>query len=336
LQHISLRCAIRNNFSGEPYLILLSGLVNNRPRQWLQRLKGKRLEKELDKHNENDHFCRSRPLFDSGDSGPHHGRAGTCRTRSGRNYQRSRGKETCEKAQESGEEHCRYECCSGRRAREVSRVRANSKQLARAVSDEAALDFFCRAFLSGDYDRSVMAQQEIATFGGGCFWCLEAVYQEAAGVRSVVSGYMGGTKPNPTYKEVCGGDSGHVEVVQVTFDPAVVAYRDLLEVFFAMHDPTTLNRQGNDVGTQYRSVIFYHSPEQKAAAEEIIRELAADKTFGDPIVTAVEAATEFYPAENYHQQYFENNPNQPYCAFVVAPKVAKFRKKFGQRLKAGA
>jgi peptide-methionine (S)-S-oxide reductase len=178
--------------------------------------------------------------------------------------------------------------------------------------------------------------QETATLGGGCFWCVEAVYREAAGVISVVSGYMGGRNPNPTYQEVCSGATGHVEVVQIVFDPAVMPYRDLLEVFFATHDPTTLNRQGNDSGTQYRSVIFYHSPEQKASAEDLIRELTAEKAFADPIVTAVEPASEFYPAEDYHQQYFENHPNQPYCAFVVAPKVEKFRKKFKARLKAGA
>jgi peptide-methionine (S)-S-oxide reductase len=147
---------------------------------------------------------------------------------------------------------------------------------------------------------------------------------------------MGGASPNPSYKEVCSGRSGHVEVVQVTFDPAVISYPDILGIFFAIHDPTTLNRQGNDAGTQYRSVIFYHSPEQKAAAEEVIRELKAEKVFDNPIVTAIEPAPEFYPAEDYHQQYFENNPSQPYCAFVVAPKVQKFRKKFAQRLKAGA
>ena len=179
-------------------------------------------------------------------------------------------------------------------------------------------------------------EQEIATLGGGCFWCLEAVYREAEGVTSAVSGYMGGASPNPSYKEVCSGRSGHVEVVQVTFDPAVISYPDILGIFFAIHDPTTLNRQGNDAGTQYRSVIFYHSPEQKAAAEEVIRELKAEKVFDNPIVTAIEPAPEFYPAEDYHQQYFENNPSQPYCAFVVAPKVQKFRKKFAQRLKAGA
>jgi len=177
--------------------------------------------------------------------------------------------------------------------------------------------------------------QETATLGGGCFWCVEAVYREAAGVTSVVSGYMGGRKAHPTYEDVCSGTSGHVEVVQIKYDPAVIGYRDVLEVFFATHDPTTLNRQGNDSGTQYRSVIFYHSPEQKATAEELIRDLTAQKAFADPIVTAVEPAAEFYPAEDYHQQYFENHPYQPYCAFVVAPKVKKFRKKFAARVKAG-
>lgn len=177
-----------------------------------------------------------------------------------------------------------------------------------------------------------MATTEIATLGGGCFWCLEAVYRETKGVVSAVSGYMGGETTNPSYKEVCGGRSGHVEVVQVTFDPAVISLNDILDIFFAIHDPTTLNRQGNDAGTQYRSVIFYQSPEQKAAAEEKIADLAREKAFSDPIVTALEPAKEFYPAEDYHQDYFENNPNQPYCAFVVAPKVQKFRKKFAGTL----
>jgi peptide-methionine (S)-S-oxide reductase len=179
-----------------------------------------------------------------------------------------------------------------------------------------------------------MASEEIATLGGGCFWCVEAVYLEAAGVISVMSGYMGGAKPNPTYEQVCGGNTGHVEVVQLKFDPTVITYRDVLEIFFATHDPTTLNRQGNDAGTQYRSVIFYYSPEQKATAEEAIRDLTAEKAFPNPIVTAIEPATEFYPAEDYHQQYFENHPNQPYCAFVVSPKVQKFRRKFPERTKA--
>jgi peptide-methionine (S)-S-oxide reductase len=175
--------------------------------------------------------------------------------------------------------------------------------------------------------------EETATLGGGCFWCVEAVYSEAVGVTSVVSGYMGGRSANPTYEEVCSGRSGHVEVVEITFDPVVIGYRDVLEVFFATHDPTTLNRQGNDSGTQYRSVIFYHSPDQRATAEELIRELTAEKAFADPIVTAVEPATAFYPAEDYHQNYFENHPRQPYCTFVVAPKVQKFRKKFAARVK---
>jgi peptide-methionine (S)-S-oxide reductase len=174
---------------------------------------------------------------------------------------------------------------------------------------------------------------EIATLGGGCFWCLEAVYREAEGVEKAISGYMGGITPNPTYKDVCSGRTGHVEVVQLTFDPNVISYRDILEIFFAIHDPTTLNQQGNDVGTQYRSVIFYHSPEQKKAAEDIVRELTTEKAFEDLVVTAIEPAPEFYPAEGYHQDYFENHPYQPYCAFVVAPKVQKFRKKFAGRVK---
>jgi peptide-methionine (S)-S-oxide reductase len=174
---------------------------------------------------------------------------------------------------------------------------------------------------------------EIATLGGGCFWCLEAVYRETEGVEKVVSGYMGGITPNPTYKDVCSGATGHVEVVQLTFDPNVISYGDILEIFFAIHDPTTLNRQGNDVGTQYRSVIFFHSPEQKATAEETVRKLTAEKVFDDPVVTAIEPAQEFHSAEAYHQEYFENHPYQPYCAFVVAPKVQKFRKKFAGRVK---
>jgi peptide-methionine (S)-S-oxide reductase len=179
-----------------------------------------------------------------------------------------------------------------------------------------------------------MAEQETITLGGGCFWCVEAVFREAAGVSSVVSGYMGGASSNPSYKDVCSGTSGHVEVARISYDPKQIALRDLFEIFFATHDPTTLNRQGNDSGTQYRSVIFYNSPEQKATAEEVIRELTEEKAFADPIVTAVEPASEFYPAEDYHQQYFENHPFQPYCAFVVASKVQKFKKKFADRVKA--
>jgi peptide-methionine (S)-S-oxide reductase len=163
---------------------------------------------------------------------------------------------------------------------------------------------------------------ETATLGGGCFWCLEAVYEGMRGVDSVVSGYMGGHVEAPSYEEVCGGDTGHAEVVQVRFDPAVTTYRELLEVFFSIHDPTTLNRQGNDAGPQYRSVIFFHSPEQETAAREMIGELGPD------VVTQVTPAAAFFPAENYHQQYFRRNGHQPYCLFVVAPKVGKFRHKF--------
>jgi peptide-methionine (S)-S-oxide reductase len=177
------------------------------------------------------------------------------------------------------------------------------------------------------------AGKEIATLGGGCFWCLEAVYDELRGVESVESGYMGGLTENPSYEEVCSGDTGHAEVVQVTFDPKVVSFKEILEVFFVIHDPTTPNRQGNDVGTQYRSVVFYHSPEQKAAAEQVIASLGKAGIYDDRIVTEVVAASKFYVAENYHQEYFRNNPSQPYCAFVVRPKVAKFRKHFLERTK---
>jgi len=181
-----------------------------------------------------------------------------------------------------------------------------------------------------------MADHETLTLGGGCFWCLEAVYRETEGVVSAVSGYMGGASANPTYNQVCSGTSGHVEVVQVTFDPMVISIRDLLEIFFVIHDPTTLNSQGNDHGTQYRSAIFYQTPEQKTAAEEIVAELTREKAFGRPIVTAVEPASEFYRAEDYHQDYFVNNPHQPYCAYVVAPKVQKFRAKFAALRKSPA
>ena len=175
--------------------------------------------------------------------------------------------------------------------------------------------------------------QEIVTLGGGCFWCLEAVFDEMEGVVSVESGYMGGKASNPTYQQVCTGRTGHAEVIQVTFDPAVTSFREILDVFFAIHDPTTLNRQGNDAGTQYRSVIFFNSPEQKAVAEETIRELTAKGVWKNPIVTEVTAATEFYSAEDYHQEYFQNNSYQPYCQMVVAPKVEKFRSKFSAKRK---
>ena len=180
---------------------------------------------------------------------------------------------------------------------------------------------------------STQSTREVATLAGGCFWCLEAVYDGLKGVESVESGYMGGRVENPSYEQVCGGDTGHAEVVQVTFDPALVSFKDLLDVFFVIHDPTTKNRQGNDVGTQYRSAIFYHSPEQKAAAESAIKALDAGGVWGAPIVTEVAPAAKFYMAEGYHQEYFERNPRQPYCQAVVAPKVAKFRKTFLDKLK---
>jgi len=175
--------------------------------------------------------------------------------------------------------------------------------------------------------------KEIATLGGGCFWCLEAVYDALKGVESVESGYMGGKTANPGYEDVCSGETGHAEVVQLTFDPKSVSFKEILEVFFVIHDPTTLNRQGNDVGTQYRSAIFYHSAAQKAAAEQVIADLGAGKVYGDPIVTEVVPASKFYMAEDYHQEYLLRNPAQPYCAFVVRPKVAKFRKHFLEKLK---
>ncbi len=174
---------------------------------------------------------------------------------------------------------------------------------------------------------------EVATLGGGCFWCLEAVYDELKGVVEVVSGYSGGHVLNPTYEEVCGKQTGHAEVVQMTFDPSVISYREILEVFFTIHDPTTLNRQGNDLGPQYRSVIFYHSPEQKTVAGEVMQALTEARVWENPIVTELAAFDRFYPAEDYHQEYFKRNPYQPYCAFVVGPKVAKFRKQYFDRLK---
>lgn len=179
-----------------------------------------------------------------------------------------------------------------------------------------------------------MANNEIAVLGGGCFWCLEAVFDRLEGVKSVESGYMGGRVENPSYEQVCSGRTQHVEVVRVTFDPNELSYRESLEVFFAIHDPTTLNQQGNDVGTQYRSVIFYTSDEQRSDAEKIISELKAAHEWPNPIVTAVEPASKFYIAEDYHQEYYANNSYQPYCQFVVAPKVKKFQQKFAQRVKA--
>lgn len=173
---------------------------------------------------------------------------------------------------------------------------------------------------------------ETATLGGGCFWCLEAVYQELKGVRHVESGYTGGHVPDPSYEQVCDGSTGHAEVVRITFDPDVVAYREILEIFFTIHDPTTLNRQGNDVGTQYRSVIYFHSPEQQETARHVIAEMA--NVWDAPIVTVLSPAETYYKAEDYHQNYFRRNPLQGYCAFIVAPKVAKFRKTFADKMKA--
>jgi peptide-methionine (S)-S-oxide reductase len=177
------------------------------------------------------------------------------------------------------------------------------------------------------------AGREVATLAGGCFWCLEAVYDNLKGVEDVVSGYAGGQTSNPSYHEVSSGRTGHAEVVQVTFDPLQISFREILEVFFSIHDPTTLNRQGADVGTQYRSAIFYHTPEQKATAEAVIQDLGGQDLWGRPIVTELAPFTAFYPAEDYHQEYFAHNPNQGYCQVVIAPKVAKFRKKYMERLK---
>jgi len=176
--------------------------------------------------------------------------------------------------------------------------------------------------------------QEVATLAGGCFWCVEAVFDQLKGVLAVESGYMGGHTPKPTYEDICTGDTGHAEVIRITYDPALVTYRDLLEIFFTVHDPTTLNRQGNDQGTQYRSAIFFHSPEQEGAAKEVIAKLTAGKLWRNPIVTEVTAATQFHQAEDYHQEYFARVGNgNPYCAMVVEPKVAKFRKNYFDRLK---
>jgi peptide-methionine (S)-S-oxide reductase len=175
---------------------------------------------------------------------------------------------------------------------------------------------------------------QLATLAGGCFWCLEAIYNELNGVQKVVSGYAGGQTENPTYQQVCTGSTGHAEVVQISFDPRIISYRDLLQVFFTIHDPTTLNRQGADVGTQYRSAIFYHNSEQKAVAEQVIAEIEAAKIWEQPIVTQLEPYKTFYPAEAYHQDYFKRNPYQGYCQVVIAPKVAKFRKMYLERLKA--
>jgi len=174
---------------------------------------------------------------------------------------------------------------------------------------------------------------EIATLGGGCFWCLEAVFLDLEGVRAVRSGYTGGSMENPTYHQVCEGVTGHAEVVQVEFDPSVTSFKEVLEVFFAVHDPTTLNRQGADIGTQYRSAVFCHSPEQEAVAKGVMASLSAEGVWANPIVTEVSPVGTFYPAEDYHEDYFRRNPQQPYCQAVINPKVAKFRARFAHKLK---
>lgn len=179
---------------------------------------------------------------------------------------------------------------------------------------------------------SIAGEREVATLGGGCFWCLDGIYRQLKGVESVVSGYAGGTKPNPSYREVCGGNTGHAEVVQITYDPSQITYRDLLDVFFTIHDPTTQDRQGGDIGPQYRSIILTHSDAQERIARQTIADVTADGVWDDPIVTQIEPLTTFYPAETYHQDYFANNPNQPYCQVVIAPKVAKFRRKYLEKL----
>ena len=175
---------------------------------------------------------------------------------------------------------------------------------------------------------------QVATLAGGCFWCLEAVFDQLRGVKSVESGYMGGNTANPTYEDVCGGDTGHAEVVRVTFDPSELPFRDLLAVFFTIHDPTTLDRQGNDVGTQYRSAIFFHTPEQEREARAVVEKLTREQLFRDPIVTEIVPAAEFFEAEDHHQEYFERvGARNPYCSYVIEPKVAKFRRHFVDRLK---
>lgn len=176
-------------------------------------------------------------------------------------------------------------------------------------------------------------QNDIAVFAGGCFWCTEAVFGELRGVRSVVSGYSGGTTDNPTYEQVCSGSTGHAEAIKIDFDPGQISFRDLMTVFFATHDPTTLNRQGNDAGTQYRSAILYANEEQKQQAEAFIKELEVAKTYKNPIVTTLEPLREFYPAEDYHQKFFANNPYQPYCQYTIPPKLNKLHKQFSQLLK---
>ena len=183
-------------------------------------------------------------------------------------------------------------------------------------------------------DQNKNQSLEYATLGGGCFWCLEAIYQQLKGVLKVESGYAGGEVPNPSYKLVCGGQTGHAEVVRITFDPQVISYRELLQIFFTIHDPTTLNRQGADVGTQYRSTIFYHDQQQKETAQAVMAETEAARLWPAPLVTELQPVEAFYKAEGYHQDYYRNNSAQPYCQVVIAPKVAKFRKEYLEKLSA--
>ena len=180
---------------------------------------------------------------------------------------------------------------------------------------------------------TVSARAEVATLAGGCFWCMEAIFKEVDGVEDVISGYTGGTIVNPTYQEVCANNTGHAEAVQLTFNPGKISYREILQIFFSVHDPTTLNRQGADSGTQYRSTIFYHNEQQKSVAEDIIRELNKARLWKKAIVTQIAPLDKFYPAEDYHQKYFSRNPEQPYCQVVISPKVNKFRKQWSKRLK---
>jgi peptide-methionine (S)-S-oxide reductase len=186
---------------------------------------------------------------------------------------------------------------------------------------------------SGGQPMTAQSERELATLGGGCFWCLEPIFKDLKGVESVVSGYAGGTVPNPSYEQVCGGRTGHAEVVQIAYDPNEISFRDLLDVFFTIHDPTTKDRQGADVGPQYRSIILYQGPEQKEDAERAIADLGEKGIWRDPIVTEVVPLEKFWPGEDYHQDYFERNPRQRYCQIVIAPKVAKFRKQYLERLK---
>ncbi len=184
-----------------------------------------------------------------------------------------------------------------------------------------------------DISPASTQEKALATLGGGCFWCLEAVFDQVKGVDSVESGYMGGDHPNPTYEAICTGTTGHAEIIHIEFTPKIISFRELLEIFFGIHDPTTLNRQGSDAGTQYRSAIFYHSAEQEATATEVIGKLTNDELFDSPIVTEVVPALTFFIAEDYHQEYFVQNPSQPYCAYLISPKIAKFRQQFAGKLK---